>query len=88
MTSRTPYKKRLREHLKETRAATRLERRIKQLGGKAEAVRPSRARRRLRRRREGDRRREEGRRAAQGPLHAIRGTGDAEKLLKNAKTEL
>ena len=25
---------------------------------------------------------------AQGPLHAIRGTGEAEKLLKNAKTEL
>ena len=25
--------------------------------------------------------------AAQGPLHAIRGTGEAEKMLKNAKTE-
>ena len=25
--------------------------------------------------------------AAKGPLHAIRGTGEAEKLLKNAKTE-
>ena len=25
--------------------------------------------------------------AAKGPLHAIRGTGEAEKMLKNAKTE-
>ena len=25
--------------------------------------------------------------AAQGPLHAVRGTGEAEKMLKNAKTE-
>ena len=26
--------------------------------------------------------------AAKGPVHALRGTGEAEKLLKNAKTEL
>ena len=26
--------------------------------------------------------------AAKGPMHALRGTGEAEKLLKNAKTEL
>src|SRR4029453_8758345 len=25
--------------------------------------------------------------AAQGPLHAIRGTGEAERMLKNARTE-
>src|ERR1044072_1820838 len=39
MTSRDAYKKRLREHLKETSAQAKgLERRIKALGGKAEAV--------------------------------------------------
>ena len=37
MTTRTPYKKRLQDHLKETKAHARaVERRIKQLGGKAE----------------------------------------------------
>jgi ferritin-like metal-binding protein YciE len=39
MTTRPPYKKKLQEHLRETkRHAKDLERRIKQLGGKAEAV--------------------------------------------------
>ena len=37
MTTKTPYKKRLQEHLKETKGHAReVERRIKQLGGKAE----------------------------------------------------
>jgi ferritin-like metal-binding protein YciE len=76
MTTRMPYKKRLREHLRETKAHARgLERRIKQLGGKADAGNvvtevASRAAA-----------------AAKGPLHAIRGTGEQEKMLKNAKTE-
>jgi ferritin-like metal-binding protein YciE len=89
MTSRDAYKKRLREHLKETSAQAKgLERRIKALGGKAEAVSvpgpdvasdvaakaTSAAKK--------------GVSLAKGPLHMIRGTGEAEKLLKNAKTEL
>src|SRR5918998_6381399 len=38
MTTRPPYKKRLQEHLRETkRHAKAVERRIKQLGGKADA---------------------------------------------------
>src|SRR6266498_3689736 len=38
MTTRTPYRKRLQDHLKETKGhARQVERRIKQLGGKAEA---------------------------------------------------
>src|SRR3954465_569630 len=38
-TERASYKKRLQDHLKETKAQAKgLERRIKQLGGKAEAV--------------------------------------------------
>jgi ferritin-like metal-binding protein YciE len=89
MTTRPPYKKRLREHLKETKGhARQLKTRIRELGGKAEAgpVTPgptpvvgaastltSVASKAVA--------------AAQGPLHAIRGTGESERMLKNAKTE-
>jgi ferritin-like metal-binding protein YciE len=76
MTTRMPYKKRLREHLRETKAHARgLQRRIKQLGGKAEAgnVLTDVASKAVS--------------AAKGPLHAVRGTGEAEKMLKNAKTQ-
>ena len=89
MTTRPPYKKRLREHLKETKGHSRqLKTRIRELGGKAEAgpvssgptpvvdaasTLTSVA--------------SKAKAAAQGPLHAIRGTGEAEKMLKNAKSE-
>lgn len=89
MTSRDAYKKRLREHLKETSAQAKgLERRIKQLGGKAEIASvpgpdvASEAAAKV------TSVAKKGVALAQGPLHAIRGTGEAEKLLKNAKTEL
>jgi ferritin-like metal-binding protein YciE len=89
MTSRDAYKKRLREHLKETSAQAKgLERRIKQLGGKADAGSlpgpdvASEAAAKV------TAAAKKGVALAQGPLHAIRGTGEAEKLLKNAKTEL
>jgi ferritin-like metal-binding protein YciE len=86
MTTKAPYKKRLRQHLTETKGhARQVERRIKQLGGKAEAgpapgpvgeaaaavtTAASKAVS-----------------AAKGPLHMLRGTGEHEKMLKNAKTE-
>jgi len=88
MTTRAPYKKRLQEHLRETkRHAKELERRIKKLGGKAEAVDTpgpeaiaeatgavvGAARKAMA--------------AAMGPMHMLRGTGEQEKMLKNAKTE-
>jgi ferritin-like metal-binding protein YciE len=76
MTTRPPYKKRLQQHLRETKAHARgLERRIKQLGGKADAgnVVTEVASKAVS--------------AAKGPLHAIRGTGASERMLKNAKTE-
>jgi ferritin-like metal-binding protein YciE len=91
MTKRPPYKKRLQDHLKETKAQAKgLERRIKQLGGKAErgpvsvpgpaaaaeaatAVTAAATKTLA---------------AAKGPIHALRGTGEAEKQLKNAKDEL
>ena len=91
MTTRAPYKKRLQQHLKETKGHWRsLERRIKQLGGKADGVPavPDAA---------PDAVAEVAGRvttaaskavaAAKGPLHALRGTGEQEKMLKNAKTE-
>jgi ferritin-like metal-binding protein YciE len=87
--SRATYKKRLQDHLKETKAQARnLERRIKKLGGKAEASNvpgpdvasgvASKATAAA----------TKAMAAAKGPVHALRGTGEAEKLLKNAKTEL
>ena len=73
MTTKTPYKKRLKQHLKETKAhAKALERRIKKLGGgsqrRAGLVGKATA-------------------AAKGPLHTVRGSGEQEKMLKNAKTQ-
>jgi ferritin-like metal-binding protein YciE len=73
MTAKSPYAKRLKQHLKETKGhAKALQRRIKQLGGgtqTAQAVVGAVTA------------------AAKGPLHAVRGTGEQEKMLKNAKTE-
>jgi ferritin-like metal-binding protein YciE len=84
MTTRPPYKKRLQQHLKETKAHARVvERRIKQLGGstshvpapvaEAAATAQGVASKAVS--------------AAKGPLHALRGTGESERMLKNAKTE-
>jgi ferritin-like metal-binding protein YciE len=74
MTTRAPYKKRLQEHLRETKAQAKgLERRIKQLGGKADSVAAVA---------------KKGVALAKGELQAVRGGGQAEKMLKNAKTEV
>ncbi len=80
MTTRVSYKKRLKEHLRETkRHAKDVERRIKKLGGATEPV--AEATRRV------QSVANKAAALAQGPLHAVRGTGEAEKLLKNAKTQ-
>ena len=88
MTTRLSYKKRLRQHLTETRRHAReLERRVKQLGGEAQIVSIDIP---------GPVATGAGAAiaigskavaAAQGPLHALRGTSEQEKMLKNAKTE-
>jgi len=88
MTTRAPYRKRLQRHLTETkRHARELERRIRRLGGSAHiapidapdpVAKGASAAVEL------------GTRAiaaAKGPLRAIRGTGEQEKMLKNAKSE-
>jgi len=73
MTTRRPYKKRLQQHLRETKAHARgVERRIKQLGGQPQASQAAVGKAIA---------------TAKGPVHALRGSGEEEKLLKNAKTE-
>ncbi|GAC1322366.1 MAG: hypothetical protein NVSMB25_17430 [Thermoleophilaceae bacterium] len=88
ITTRPPYKKRLQQHLKETKDhGKQLERRIKKLGGTAEtsevpggeAVSGAAAKVQNVANRAAA--------LAQGPLHALRGTSEQEKMLKNAKTE-
>jgi ferritin-like metal-binding protein YciE len=88
MASYEPYKKRLREHLTETRRHGReVGKRIKQLGGEASTIDPP-----------GPSAVGDAAQAViggaqkavafvQGPLHALRGTSDAERQLKNAKSE-
>lgn len=73
MTAKGPYKKRLQQHLKETKAhAKQVERRIKQLGGGGQTLQSTVGKLTA---------------AAKGPLHMIRGDSEQEKMLKNAKTE-
>jgi len=88
MTTRAAYKKRLRQHLTETkRHARELQRRVKQLGGTPQTV-PIEGLDSLAKG-AGAAVEIAGRAvaAAKGPLHAIRGTGEQEKMLKNAKSE-
>ena len=88
MTTDKAYRKRLQDHLKETRNHSRLVKgRIRALGGKAEEVSvpgpealsgvasgaANLANRAVA--------------AAKGPGHMLRGTGEQEKLLKNAKSQ-
>jgi ferritin-like metal-binding protein YciE len=73
MTAKGPYKKRLQQHLRETKAhAKQVERRIKKLGGGGQTLQTAVGKLTA---------------AAKGPLHAIRGDSEQEKMLKNAKTE-
>jgi len=82
MTTRAPYKKRLQQHLKETKAHARdVERRIKKLGGQAGGEGVTGAANSL------QSAANKAAALAQGPLHMARGTSEQEKLLKNAKTE-
>jgi len=73
MTTKALYKKRLKQHLRETKAhAKGLERRIKKLGGGGQLTQTIVGKAMA---------------AAKGPLHMVRGSGEQEKMLKNAKTE-
>jgi ferritin-like metal-binding protein YciE len=73
ITTKAPYKKRLQQHLKETKAhAKALDKRIKKLGGGTQVVQSLVGKATA---------------VAKGPLHAVRGDGQQEKMLKNAKTQ-
>lgn len=88
LTSRDSYKRRLKDHLKETKAQAKgLERRIKQLGGKPETVDVPGPDVLAEAAGKAQAAAQKAMAAAKGPLHAIRGTGEPEKMLKNAKTE-
>jgi ferritin-like metal-binding protein YciE len=88
MTVKPAYKKRLREHLSETkRHAREVKQRIKHLGGTAETISapgPDTITEAAQTMLSGA---QKAVALAQGPLHALRGTGEDEKQLKNAKTE-
>ncbi len=87
LTERKAYKKRLQEHLRETKSHSKqLERRVKKLGGSpgvldspVEAIATGAGKVAAVAKGQVA--------AAKGPLHMVRGTSDQEKLLKNAKTE-
>jgi ferritin-like metal-binding protein YciE len=73
MTTKAPYKKRLQQHLKETKAhAKALDKQIKKLGGGGQTVQSLVGKVTA---------------VAKGPLHAVRGDGQQETMLKNAKTQ-
>lgn len=75
MATRPAYKKGLQKHLKETKQHAKLvERRLKKLGGRGIVAELTALPGR-------------GVALAKGPLHGVRGTGEEEKQLKNAKTE-
>ena len=88
MTSRREYKARLREHLKETKAHARgVARRIKQLGGDPEVDSVPGPEPLAKGVRAAQTVAQQAVAAAQGPLHAVRGTSENERMLKNARTE-
>jgi len=73
LTTKPAYAKRLKQHLKETKAhAKSLERRIKKLGGGPSAVQSVVVKAAA---------------VAKAVPHVVRGSGEAEKMLKNAKTQ-
>jgi ferritin-like metal-binding protein YciE len=73
LTTKPAYKKRLKQHLKETKSHVKqLERRIKKLGGGKSALQAVVGKASA---------------AAKAPVHALRGHGEAEKMLKNAKDQ-
>ena len=87
-TTREDYEKRLRDHLKETKShASSLERRIDELGGSADTISMpgpdgvAKAAQTV----QGVMHR--ARAASQGGLQAIRGSGEQEKMLRNARSE-
>jgi ferritin-like metal-binding protein YciE len=88
VTTREDYAKRLKDHLKETKShATQVARRVKQLGGNPETVSVPGPDGLGKMAESVAGRFEKAKAAAQGPLHAVRGAGEQEKMLHNARAE-
>jgi ferritin-like metal-binding protein YciE len=88
MTIRDDYAKRLRDHLKETKShASQVSKRIKQLGGTPETVSLPGPEGLTKAAEAVSGVLDKARAAAQGPLHAVRGSGEQERMLQNARTE-
>ena len=88
VTTREDYAKRLKDHLKETKShATQVARRIKQLGGNPETVSVPGPEGLGKMAESVAGRFEKAKAAAQAPLHSVRGTGEQEKMLHNARAE-
>ena len=88
VTTRDDYAKRLKDHLKETKShATQLSRRIKQLGGNPETVSVPGPDGLGKMAESVSDKLGKAKAAAQGPLHTVRGSGEQEKMLHNARIE-
>src|SRR5919204_4397049 len=88
LTTRPNYRKRLQQHLRETkRHGDRVERRIKQLGGTAASVSLPGPDAFTEAAEAGGSVAQRALALAKGPMYAVRGTSEPEKMLKNAKTE-
>jgi ferritin-like metal-binding protein YciE len=86
--TRDDYAKRLKDHLKETKShATQVSRRIKQLGGNPETVSVPGPDGLGKVAESMSEKLGKAKAAAQGPLHAMRGSGEQEKMLHNARIE-
>lgn len=87
-TSRDDYAKRLKDHLKETKShATQVARRIKQLGGNPETVSIPGPEGLGRMAENVAEKLNKAKAAAHGPLHTVRGMGEQEQMLHNARVE-
>ena len=88
ITTRDDYAKRLKDHLKETKShSTQVSKRIKQLGGNPETVSLPGPEGLVKAAESVSDVVGKAKAAAQGPLHAMRGSGEQEKMLRNARTE-
>jgi ferritin-like metal-binding protein YciE len=88
MTTRKDYELRLRAHLKETRThASAVERRIRQLGGEAETVSVPGPDSLAKGAQAAQSKVQRAAAAVQAPMHALRRTGEQERMLTNALAE-
>jgi ferritin-like metal-binding protein YciE len=88
MTTREDYAKRLTDHLKETKSHARsVQRRIEQVGGEAETVSVAGPEGVVKAAERAQEVVGKAKAAAHGPMHALRGDGEQEKMLRNARTE-